>query len=82
MNYHYCDSSINKANNKIVSLRKIINGNISVTCYDSNDIVSLSLRTFSKKIVQFRLYMYQHINMKNIEQKESERRKYQQEKMI
>ena len=35
----------NKSINKIVSLRKIINGNVKVVCYDSKDVVPLFLRS-------------------------------------
>ena len=37
-----------KSVNTIVSLRKIINGNANVICYDSKDVVPLCLRSISQ----------------------------------
>ena len=48
INYHYYASPENKPNNTIASLRTIINGNVNVKFYDSNDVVPSSLRNFSQ----------------------------------
>ena len=39
INFHYYVSPKNKSNNMIVYPMKIINGNVYVVCYDSNDVV-------------------------------------------
>ena len=39
INYNYYISSTNESNNKIVSLRTCINGNVNAKFYDSNDVV-------------------------------------------
>ena len=43
--YYYV--SPKKSNNTIVSLRKIINGKVSVNFYDPNDVIPSSLKTAS-----------------------------------
>ena len=48
INYHYYASPENKPKNTIASLRTIINGNVNVKFYDSNDVVPSSLRNFSQ----------------------------------
>ena len=44
-NSHYYVSPKNKSNNTILSPRKIINVNVNIICYDSNDVVPSSLRS-------------------------------------
>ena len=39
INSHYCGLQKNKFNNTIVSLRTVINVDVNVVCYDSNDFV-------------------------------------------
>ena len=47
INFHYHVSSKTKSNNTVVSLRKSINGNVNVKCYDPNDVIPYSLKTIS-----------------------------------
>ena len=49
INSHYYSSPKNKSNNTIVSLRKIINGDINVIFFYSKDVVPSSLRSISYK---------------------------------
>ena len=48
LNYNYYVLQRTKSTNKIVYLRKKINGNINSICYDSKDVVALCLRYISK----------------------------------
>ena len=48
INYRYYVYLSKKANNKILSLRIIINVNVNLNCYDSNDVVQYYLRTISQ----------------------------------
>ena len=59
INSHYYYSSKNESNNTIVSLRTIINSNVNVGYYDSNDIVISSLRTI--EIIYFISLSPQHV---------------------
>ena len=47
INSHYYFLQKTKSINTIVSLRTIINGNINVICYDSNNFVPQCLRSIS-----------------------------------
>ena len=46
-NFHYYVLQISKSINTIVSLGKMINGNVNLICYDSKDIVTPCLRYIS-----------------------------------
>ena len=48
INSHYYVLQINKSNNTIVPLRKPINGNINVICYDSKYVVPPCLLSISQ----------------------------------
>ena len=49
--YHFSLLCLTKieSNNTIVSLTKIINGNVNVICYDSKDAIPSCLRSISQK---------------------------------
>ena len=49
INYHNYVSTENKSNKTIVYLRKIINFNVNVICYDSNYVVASYLISISQK---------------------------------
>ena len=49
INYNYYVSPKYKSNNTIVPLREIINENVNVKCYYSNDFLPYSLITISQK---------------------------------
>ena len=49
INSHYYLSPKDNPNNTIVSLGEIIDGNVSVTCYDYNDVVPSYLISISHK---------------------------------
>ena len=48
INYQYYYLQKTKSINTIVSLRKIINGNVNVICYDWKDVVPQCLRSISQ----------------------------------
>ena len=48
INYYYYVLQ-KKSNNAIFSLRKIINGNVNVICYDSKDVIPPCVRFISQK---------------------------------
>ena len=47
INNHYYVLQITESINTIFSLRKIINGNVNVICYDSRDVITPCLRSIS-----------------------------------
>ena len=56
INSDYCASSSYKANNTILSLRKIINGNGNLKFHDSNDVFPYYLMTIYHKIISVHLH--------------------------
>ena len=62
INYHYYVLQITKTINTIFSLRKIINCNINIICYDSKDVVTPCLRSISHN--DYNTLSPLHIHMK------------------